>query len=68
MAKTTVIYDKDTYQVLLFNIGEEWVMPERLAVTTYGDGVEPILIENDQGTLFLKPNSLRIKPSEYFSR
>lgn len=39
MAKTTVIYDKETYQVLLFNIGEEWVMPERLAVTTYGDGV-----------------------------
>lgn len=60
MSGLNVIYDKTTRRVLLIEEGGIWTMPTHLELAHYAEGSEPVFIEGDHGSLYLKPNTVII--------
>ena len=58
MSGFNVIYDKTTQRVVLTEENGYWTMPTHLALAHYEEGSEPVFIEGEHGSLYLKPNTV----------
>lgn len=57
---SNVIYDKKTGMVLFFESNENWVIPEGYELAHFENGVEPVFEKDEDGRLYLKPNTFVI--------
>ena len=53
---TNVIYEENTGRVLVLQAGEEWVVPAGYELAQIKNGVEPVLVSDEKGAVYLKPN------------
>ena len=53
---TRVIYDKITRRVMLFETGDQLVMPAHWGVAQYEEGIEPVF-DDVGGDIYLRSNS-----------
>lgn len=60
MSGINVIYDKVTHRVVLTEENGYWTMPTHLDLAHFENGIEPVLIEDNYGGLYLRPNALII--------
>ena len=55
---TNIIYNKETGRILLLQSGKEWVLPTGYDVAQFKNGVEPVLINDENGNVYLKRNTI----------
>lgn len=58
--ETTVIYHKETKEILVISFNDTWVLPAEYDIATFKGGVEPMLINTPDGNVLLKENSIYI--------
>ena len=54
---TNVIYDKETGKVFIFESNGQWVIPASCDIAHFENGVEPMLVEREDG-LYFNPNAI----------
>ena len=54
---TNVIYEENTGRVLVLQAGKEWVVPAGYELAQFRNGVEPVLVSDEKGAVYLKPNT-----------
>lgn len=53
-----VIYDSHTKRVVVFEENGYWAIPSHLNLAHYENGSEPVLIHDDNGAVYLRPNTV----------
>lgn len=56
--KTNVIYERDTGRVVLVNYNDVWVIPDCWGLAHFDNGIEPVMREDPDGYVYLKPNTV----------
>ena len=58
--KTAVVYDRETKRVIVFKVGDNWVMPCSMELAVFDNGAEPVLVDVN-GDMYIKDNALIIR-------
>ena len=61
---TDIVYYKMTGRVLIFVENGTMVLPSAWDVAHFDKGVEPVLIETEDGCIYLKRNAIIVKDLE----
>lgn len=57
-AGINVIYDEMTRRVIVYEENGQWVIPSHMNLAHYEPGSEPVFVESEDGSVYLKPNAV----------
>lgn len=57
-AGINVIYDKMTRRFVVYEENGHWVIPGHMGLAHYEPGANPVLVNSEDGSVYLKPNAV----------